>query len=269
MRGLPMGVGREVKVVARAVCTRRRIDMKEIFDMKLKTQLMVATAAFACAGVAFSQTAPVAEPRNVVQLSATGTVEVEQDLLVLNLATSKEAADATTVQTQLKQALDAALKEARRNAQPGQLDVRTGPFGLYPRYGKDGKINGWQGRAELVLEGRDFARITATASKIQTLAINQVAFSLSTEARAKVEGEAQTQAINQFKARASELTKGFGFSDYSLREVSVNSNEMLPGPRPRMMAAEAKMGMSSDSAVPVEAGKAQVIVNVSGSVQMR
>lgn len=269
MRGLPMGVGREVKVVARAVCTRRRIDMKEIFDMKLKTQLMVATAAFACAGVAFSQTAPVAEPRNVVQLSATGTVEVEQDLLVLNLATSKEAADATTVQTQLKQALDAALKEARRNAQPGQLDVRTGPFGLYPRYGKDGKINGWQGRAELVLEGRDFARITATASKIQTLAITQVAFSLSTEARAKVEGEAQTQAINQFKARASELTKGFGFSDYSLREVSVNSNEMLPGPRPRMMAAEAKMGMSSDSAVPVEAGKAQVIVNVSGSVQMR
>ena len=243
--------------------------MKEMFDMKLKTQLMVATAAFACAGVAFSQTAPVAEPRNVVQLSATGTVEVEQDLLVLNLATSKEAADATTVQTQLKQALDAALKEARRNAQPGQLDVRTGPFGLYPRYGKDGKINGWQGRAELVLEGRDFARITATASKIQTLAINQVAFSLSTEARAKVEGEAQTQAINQFKARASELTKGFGFSDYSLREVSVNSNEMLPGPRPRMMAAEAKMGMSSDSAVPVEAGKAQVIVNVSGSVQMR
>ena len=223
----------------------------------------------ACASASFSQNSTAQPPQNVLQLSATGSTEVVQDWLVLTLATSKEGSDAAAVQAQLRQALDAALAEAKRQAQPGQLDVRTGAFGLYPRYGKDGKINGWQGRAELVLEGRDFARITATAGKIQTLAINQVAFGLSREARAKVEGEAQTQAIEQFKARASELAKGFGFSNYSLREVSVNSNEMVPGPRPRMMAAEAKMSMSSDSAVPVEAGKAQVIVNVSGSVQMR
>ncbi|WP_034695074.1 SIMPL domain-containing protein [Acidovorax sp. NO-1] len=237
--------------------------------MKNTTKLIAASALIACAGAAFSQTMTAPEPRNVVQLSASGTVEVQQDLLVLNLATSKEAADAATVQTQLKQALDAALAEAKRNAQPGQMDVRTGPFGLYPRYGKDGKINGWQGRAELVLEGRDFSRITTTAGKIQTLTINNVAFGLSREARAKVETEAQTEAIEQFKARAAELTKGFGFTQYSLREVAVNSNEMNPGPRPRMMAAEAKMGSFSDPAVPVEAGKAQVIVNVSGSVQMR
>ena len=237
--------------------------------MKNTTKLIAASALIACASAAFAQNAPAPELRNVVQLSATGTVEVQQDLLVLNLATSKEAADAATVQTQLKQALDAALTEAKRNAQPGQLDVRTGPFGLYPRYGKDGKINGWQGRAELVLEGRDFARITATAGKIQTLAISQVAFGLSREARAKVESEAQTQAIEQFKARAAELAKGFGFANYGLREVAVNSNEMSPGPRPRMMAAEAKVASFSDSAVPVEAGKAQVTVNVSGSVQMR
>lgn len=251
--------------------TRRYFAMKDIQTMRKTTKLIAAGALLACAGAAFSQNtaAPVAEPRNVVQLSATGTVEVQQDLLVLNLATSKEAADAATVQTQLKQALDTALTEAKRNAQPGQFDVRTGPFGLFPRYGKDGKINGWQGRAELVLEGRDFARITATAGKIQTMAISQVAFGLSREARAKVEGEAQTQAIEQFKARAADLAKGFGFSNYSLREVAVNSSESMPGPRPRMMAAEAKMGSFSDSSVPVEAGKAQVIVNVSGSVQMR
>ncbi|QNP59647.1 SIMPL domain-containing protein [Paenacidovorax monticola] len=224
----------------------------------------------ACACAAFAQNPSSAAPQNVVQLSATGTVEVEQDLLVLTLGTSKEAADAATVQAQLKQALDAALAEAKRQAQPGQLDVRTGPFGLYPRYNKDGKISGWQGRAELVLEGRDFARITGAAGKIQTMAISQIAFGLSREARAKVEGEAQTQAIEQFKARATELARGFGFSGYTLREVAVNSNEMVPGPRPRMMAMEAKAASFSDAApVPVEAGKAQVVVNVSGSVQMR
>lgn len=222
------------------------------------------------AGAVFAQNAAVAVPQNVVQLSATGTVEVQQDLLVLTLAQAKEGTDAATVQTQLKQALDAALAEAKRQAQPGQLDVRTGPFGLYPRYGKDGKISGWQGRAELVMEGRDFARITGAAGKIQTMAISQIGFGLSREARAKVEGEAQTQAIEQFKARAAELSRSFGFSGYTLREVAVNSNEMVPGPRPRMMAMEAKASSFSDAApVPVEAGKAQVVVNVSGSVQMR
>ncbi len=237
--------------------------------MKRTAQWMVASAMVAFAGASLAQTGSAVDPRNVVQLSASGSVEVQQDLLVLNLSTTKEAADAATVQTQLKQALDAALAEAKRNAQPEAMDVRTGQFGLFPRYSKDGKVNGWQGRAELVLEGRDFARITATAGKIQTMSISQITFGLSKQARAQVEGDAQTQAIEQFKARAAALTKGFGFEAFTLREVAVNSNEMMPGPRPRMMAMEAKAMSASDSPVPVEAGKAQVVVNVSGSVQMR
>ncbi|HEY9207478.1 SIMPL domain-containing protein [Acidovorax soli] len=237
--------------------------------MKNAIRLIAASALMVSAGAVFSQNSQTTEPRNVVQLSASGTVEVQQDLLVLTLSASKDGPDAAGVQDQLKQALDAALAEAKRNAQTGQLDVRTGPYGLYPRYAKDGKINGWQGRAELVLEGRDFARITATAGKIPSMPISQVAFALSREARAKVETEAQTQAIEQFRARATELAKGFGFAGYSLREVAVHSNEMSPGPRPRMVAMEAKAAPLSDAAVPVEAGKAQVVVTVSGSVQMR
>ncbi|PJI98162.1 putative secreted protein [Acidovorax sp. 69] len=237
--------------------------------MKITTRLIATAALLACTAAASAQSAAPPETRNVVQLAATGTVEVQQDLLVVTLSANKEGSDAAAVQTQLKQALDAALTEAKRSAQPGQLDLRTGPFGLYPRYGKDGKVNGWQGRAELVMEGRDFSRITTTAGKIQSMAISQVAFALSREARAKVETDAQTQAIEQFKSRAAELTKGFGFANYGLREVAVNSNEMSPGPRPRMMAMEAKASSFSDSAVPVEAGKAQVVVTVSGSVQMR
>ncbi|WCM86694.1 SIMPL domain-containing protein [Acidovorax sp. NCPPB 3576] len=238
--------------------------------MKIATKIIAAGALLACAGASFSQNTMQPPPQNVLQLSATGTVEVQQDLLVLTLATNKEGADAATVQTQLKQALDSALAEAKRAAQPDQMDVRTGAFGMYPRYGKEGKINGWQGRAELILQGRDFSRITTTAGKIQSMPISQIAFDLSREAREKVEGEAQTKAIEQFKSRANELARGFGFSGYTLREVAVNSNEMIPGPRPRMMAMEAKMSsMSADAPVPVEAGKAQVVVNVSGAVQLR
>ena len=205
--------------------------------------------------------------QNVAQLSASAVVEVQQDLLSISMSTVRDGADAATVQNNLKLALEAALAEARKTAQLGLMDVRTGNFSLYPRYGKDGKINGWQGNTELVLEGRDFARITAAAGKIQTLSMGQVNFALSREARARVEGDAQAQAIERFKAKALEVSKGFGFSAYTLREVSINTNDQGPV-RPRMMAMEAKAAMS-DSPIPVEAGKSAVLVNVSGSVQMR
>ncbi|MBS0494148.1 MAG: SIMPL domain-containing protein [Proteobacteria bacterium] len=238
--------------------------------MKNALKSVASGALLAAASMAFAQGSPAPAPHDVLQLSASGAVEVQQDLLVLTLSATKEASDAAAVQTQLKQALDAALAEARAAAQPQQMDVRTGAFGLYPRYGKDGKINGWQGRSELVLAGRDFARITGTAGKIQSMAINQIAFDLSREARTKVESEAQAKAIEAFKARATELARGFGFAGYTLREVGVNSNEMAPGPRPRMLGMEAKaMSMASDAPVPVEAGKAQVVVTISGSVQLR
>ncbi|TWO71677.1 DUF541 domain-containing protein [Caenimonas sedimenti] len=229
------------------------------------------TLAAACAlwaSAASAQTVPYPPPQNVLQLEARGTVEVQQDLLVMNLTTAREGADAAVVQTQLKTALDAALNEARKNAQPGQLDVRTGNFALYPRHGRDGKMSGWQGTAELVLEGRDFPRITQTAGRIQTMTLGGVSFGLSREQRNKVEGEAQAQAIERFKARAAELAKGFGFSGYTLREVSVNASEPGFQPRPRMMAMEAKAALA-DAAVPVEAGKSAVTVTVSGSVQLR
>ncbi|AYQ29864.1 MULTISPECIES: SIMPL domain-containing protein [unclassified Polaromonas] len=206
--------------------------------------------------------------QNVAQISTTGSVEVQQDLLSISLNTTRDGTDAGVVQTQLKQALDTALALAKQAAVPGQMDVRTGNFSLYPRYGKDGKINGWQGSTELVLEGKDFPRITSTAGKIQTLTMGNVSFALSREQRAKVEGEAQAQAIERFKAKAAEVARSFGFANYSLREVSINANDQSFPPRPRMMAMAAKSEMA-DSSVPVEAGKSTVQVSVSGSVQMK
>lgn len=206
--------------------------------------------------------------RNEVQLSSSAAVEVQQDTLSISLNTSKDGADAGVVQAQLKTALDAALTEAKKSAVPGQMDVRTGNFSLYPRYGKEGKLNGWLGTAELVLEGKDFARISSTAGKIQTLTMGSVSFSLSREQRQKAETDVQATAIERFKIKASEIAKSFGFSGYTLREVSVNANDQGFSPRPRMMAMAAK-SMSADDAVPVEAGKASVVVTVSGTVQLK
>jgi predicted secreted protein len=232
--------------------------------MKL-SRLLILSSLLAIGTAASAQMMP--PPQNVVQLSVNGSVEVQQDLLSITMNTSREGADPAAVQAQLKTALDAALTEARKAVLPGQLDVRTGNFSLYPRYGRDGKMTGWSGSAELVLEGRDIPRITQTAGRISTLTMGGVSFGLSREQRARVETEAQAIAIERFKAKAAELARGFGFGGFTLREVSVNSNDQGM-PRPRVMAMEAKSSMA-DAPVPVEAGKTSVVVTVSGSVQLR
>lgn len=214
-------------------------------------------------------------PENVVTLSASASLDVAQDWLTVVFSTSREGLDAAAVQSQLKQALDAALAEARRVAKPGQLEVRTGAFSLYPRYAPaatrpaagQGAIVGWQGSTELVVEGRDAQAIAQLTGRIQTLTIARTGFSLSREAREKVEGDVTATAIARFRARAEAVAQQFGFSGYTVREVNVSSDESRGYPAP-MMRAQASSAMA-ETPLPVEAGKAAVTAQVNGSVQMK
>ena len=226
--------------------------------MALAACLAVATAA-----------ARAAEPpvlQGLVTLNASATTEVTKDLLTVTLATTREGADASTVQTQLKQALDAALVEAKKTARPGQLDVQTGNFQVSPRYTNKGVSSGWLGTAELVIAGRDMPAIGQLTGRITTLTISRVAHDLSRELREKIEGDVSAQAIARFRAKAADYAKNFGYTGYSIRDVSVNTNESSPG-RPMQLQARAVSG-ASDDALPVEPGKGVVVVSVNGSVQM-
>jgi predicted secreted protein len=226
---------------------------------------VIAALTFA-AGAAAAQTLPV--PQNVVSLSATASVEVVRDWLTVAFSTTREGSDAAVVQAQLKQALDAALAEARKVAKPGQLEVQTGQFALHPRYApKGGTITGWQGSTELIVEGRDTQAIAQLAGRISTLTIARTGFSLSREARQTVEGDVAAQAIERFRARADAVSKQFGFAGYTLREVAVNTEGSMPPPQP-MYRMQAQRAEAADAALPVEAGKALVSANVSGSVQL-
>ena len=211
-----------------------------------------------------------AEPpplQGVVSLSSSASIEVTKDLLNVVMTTTREGQDATAVQSQLKQALDAALVEARKVARPGQLEVQTGNFSLYPRYAAKGGINGWQGSAELVIEGKDMPAIGQLTGRIGTMTIGRVGYGVSRELREKVEGEVTAQAIARYRAKAADYAKQFGYAGYVIREVSVGGSEpqmYVPAP---MLRAKA-MSASADEALPVEAGKATIVVNVNGSVQL-
>ncbi len=229
--------------------------------------------ALAAVGFALSSLAQLAAadtlppPQNVVSLSATATLDVPQDWLTVVFNTTREGADASVVQGQLKQLLETALNEARKAAKPGQVEVRTGGFSLQPRYAPKGGIAAWQGSTEMIVEGRDTQAIAQLTSRVPGLTISRVGFSLSREARQKVEGEVTAQAIEQFRARATTVSRQFGFTGYTVREVNVGTDSPGGGPV-AMLRVQASRTMSDEVALPTEAGKASVNATVNGSVQM-
>ncbi len=230
-------------------------------------QTMAATAAALALTASQAQSAP--PPQNVVSLTATASVEADKDWLMVVFNTTKEASEAAVVQSQLKQALDIALAEARKAVRPGQVEVQTGAFSLAPRYTNKGVINGWQGSTELVVQGRDMTAISQLTGRIQGLTIARVGFSLSREARAKVEADITAEAIARFRARAEAVSKQFGLAGYAVREVTVSSDQGgMPVPMPMLKSRMLSSGVADES-LPVEAGKALVTATVSGSVQMK
>lgn len=235
----------------------------DLLHRRLRHPLAGLAAAAVLALPAVAQTLP--PPENVVNLNASATVEVASDWLTVVFSTTREGPEAAAVQTQLKQALDAALAEARRVAKPGEVEVRTGGFSIRPRYTPKGSSSGWTGSTELVVEGRDMAAIGALTGRIQTLSIARVQQSLSREAAERVEAEVTAQAVASFRAKADQSAKLFGFSGWLLREVNINGE--VPRMRAPVVAMRAASGMN-DEALPVEAGKTSVTTSVNGSVQL-
>ena len=232
--------------------------------MKLALNCLI--LATALGGLSFANAAD-APPSGVVNLMSSASAEVTKDWMSVTLSVTRDGPEANAVQSGIKQALDAALTEARKVAKPGQVEVQTGNFSMFPRYSKASTISGWQGSAELVIEGRDMLAISQLVGRINSMTVARVSYGLSREQREKSEGDVAAQAIARYRAKAADYARQFGYTAYAIREVNVSTDQPQPGNPQPMFRAKA-MSASSEEALPVEAGKALVTVNVSGAVQL-
>ena len=208
------------------------------------------------------------DPDGVVSLNSSATVQVPNDWITVQFSTSKEGADANAVQAALKEALGTALAQARQVAKPdGHVEVQGGGFSLQPRFNTKGIVNGWSGTTSLTVQGRDMGTIADLAGRVQSMTVGSLDYSVSREAREKVEGELAAQAIARFRAKAADYAKAFGYATFTIRDANVNIDNGQPTPRP--FRAKIAQASSMSEALPVEAGSGSVTANVNGSVQLK
>ena len=208
------------------------------------------------------------DPEGVVSLNSSATIQVPNDWIAVQFSTSKEGTDANAVQAALKEALGAALAQARAVAKPdGHVEVQGGGFSLQPRFNNKGVVNGWTGTTSLTVQGRDMQTIAELAGRVQSMTVGSLEYSVSREAREKVEGEVAAQAIARFRASAASYAKAFGYGSFVIREVNINFDNGQPPPRP--FRAKVAMASSVGEALPVEAGSGNVTASDNGSVQLK
>lgn len=222
-------------------------------------------------GAAGAQSAAPGAAVNVgplLSLSATGRMDAAQDWLRIGLRSSTEAAQPALVQKRLKATLDAALAQLKPQASGEQLRVSSGPFSVYPKHGRDGQITGWQGSAELVLEGRDIERVSQAAAGVSGMVVSNLSFSLSPSARRALEAQVERLAVVRFGERAKGLTEAFGHQSYRVVSVQVDSVDGGQMPPMALRAMASPMAMA-DGAVPTQPGVDTVSITVSGQIEMR
>ncbi|MDP4299544.1 SIMPL domain-containing protein [Leptothrix discophora] len=250
-----------------ALTVQRGRALRAVVAWALATAAVVATLSL---GMPQAHAAETGESMKAHQLSlsAEASTEVALDTLTVVMRAQREGTDAAIVQAQLKQLLDAALTTARRERSDA-LEVSTGVFNLSPRYGREGRINGWIGVAELVLKGRDTGRIAALAGKLDGLMVQSTQYSLSSAARDQHQGALTAQAIRQFRQRAGEMSEQFGYRGYTLVEAQVTRLESEEGGRPPIMLMKAAAAPMADAVpLPTEGGKGRLGVTVQGTIRM-
>lgn len=226
-------------------------------------KLLAASLLSTTAAIATAQTVP--PPSGVLSLNAQAVTEVPTDVVHMTLAAEQEGAEPSAISSALSARTQAVLAQAKRTS---GVEAQSGGFTIHPNTDRNGRISTWRGRSEVILKSKDFAAVSKLAGELASqMQVQNVAFSLSREARQAAETKLADQAVASFRDKAQATTKLFGYGSYTIREVSVNESGGIMPPVPRMYAAKA-MSADAGAPIPVEGGKTQVTVSVNGSVQM-
>lgn len=205
-----------------------------------------------------------ASPTGVLSLSAQASAEVPQDIVHITLFHEQQSDSPSALTATLKQKTGQALRLAKRQS---AVSVQTGAFTVYPFTNRDGRLNGWRGRAELLLESRDFAAAAKLAGELtQIMQIGGVRFSLSAQTKRQAQEKLALEAIAAFRRQAKSAAQAFGYGGYTICKVSVSHSGA--GFEPQSILRTYAVSPTPQNEVPLEAGKTALTVTVSGSVQM-
>lgn len=195
-----------------------------------------------------------------IEISVDGTRQASNDLANAVLFAEAGAARASEAARSVNASMADAIKRCRENS---SMVCRTGSTSTHPSYGKNGRIEGWRVRSELLVESANIAGFSDFIGRLQeTLSVSHVGLRPSASTRKQAEDAAIIDTLAAFRARAALIADAMG-KPYRITRLNVAAHANVPMPvmRTMMMKAEA-------APLPIEAGEATVSVTISGQIEL-
>ncbi len=202
-----------------------------------------------------------------MHLDAQARRMVDNDLMTVALSMELEG---SRVQ-ELSQRVLATLQQAaaRAKGQPG-IDVRLDSVSTQPVWGPKGRTGNWLVRGGLVLSSIDMAALGLLASELTAqMQISAVQFSLSRARSDEVEAQLMAEVASAFRRRAQAMAGALGFKGYAIKSVNLSQAGNAPAPRPVMLRSAMASAEAAAVPIPAEGGKTEVVLTMSGLVELR
>jgi predicted secreted protein len=199
-------------------------------------------------------------------LSAQARALVPNDEMTVTMAAEREAAQPGPANDQVSRELADAIERAKRV--PG-VQARLGAFGTQPMANAQGRVIGYRVRGEVVLTSRGFGELAQLAGALGArLQVSGVAFQVSGQRRDEERARLIGQAAEAFRAKARATATAFGLRDYELRALTLNDGG---GFQPRFLAAPmvAADGARAAAPLPAQGGDSELVIELSGTVELR
>lgn len=204
----------------------------------------------------------VAGPTLALDASARATVP--NDEMVVTLAVERDGPQPGPLNEAVLTQLNAAIAEARS---VDGVRARLGQVWTQPNFTREGRPQGWRVRGEVVLESTRLQPVAQLGGRLaERMQLAGVQFRLSGERRRAEERRLLGEAAQAFRARAAEAAAAFGFQGYEIREIALRG---AGAPPPRPFAAARAQAEAAAAPLPTEGGDSDVVVTVSGTVELR
>lgn len=204
--------------------------------------------------------------RVMAHLQASANAQVLQDEVRLVFAHEAQGKTAAEVNRALTQALEQARAAVTI---PAGVSLSSGSFRTFQAFNKEGRPDGWRGRAELMLQSTDLAATEKVAGLMGThLALASVNFSLSPDKRRQTEQALIKEVAQAFRDKASAAASAFGFERYKIVSLDFGGQGSAGNAPMLMRSAPSAASAQSDPIVfSLDPGLVQVSIAVSGKVR--
>jgi predicted secreted protein len=201
-----------------------------------------------------------------VDLTASASAEVENDLLIATVFAEAEDNDQADAAATVNEAIAWAAGRARR---VDGIEIQTTNYTTRPLYANGRRIVGWAARQGLRLQSEDAEALSALLGELQErVAVQSMSYGLSDAARNEAEDRLIREALAQFNRRAGLIAGELGHDGFRIVRLNVGTPGIFFNQREALSMlrqADADIGFAPPE---IEAGTQNLTVTINGTIEL-